>query len=271
MKKKKRSTRNTENMVVVLETRMTMLTSVDQVRGSTGVAPAPGLVSRSIAVERVAVARPSVTLVDTAKNNAMARSQDTVADSKIMAVKNHIGKNVQEVAVTAVIVAIVVLHTLLTHVVRADMAVKNSPVMAAKNSQAMVARKNRATVVKNRAMAVRSLLVTAMSLIPLADTAVLKALSMVVSALSGLMALLVFLVDLVEKRKSMVRGDRSMAQVDMVALAATATKVMGDDTKFEISLVGYFKLMCCVRSEHHAKFTVVPEWVPNANSRWTHW
>lgn len=72
-----------------------MLTSVDQVLGSTGVAPALIPVGTSAAVKRVAVAHPSVILVVTAKNNAMARSRDTVVDSKTMAVKSHIGKKLR--------------------------------------------------------------------------------------------------------------------------------------------------------------------------------
>jgi hypothetical protein len=94
VKKKKRNTASTKNTVVVLETRTTMLTSVDQVRENTSVAPALVLVGTSAAVKRAAVARLRVIPVDKARDNAMVKSQDLVADSKTMAVKNHTGKGV---------------------------------------------------------------------------------------------------------------------------------------------------------------------------------
>lgn len=141
-----------------------------------------------------------------------------------------------------IVVAASVLRPLLTLTVPADTAVKKHRVIAAEKSRAMVARKNQATAVKNRAMAAKSLL------IPLVATVVPKVSNMVVSALSDLMALLAFLVDSVEKRKSTARGGRSMAQVDTVALADMAMRVMSVDTKYDVAQAGCFMLMCCARS-----------------------
>lgn len=149
-------------------------------------------------------------------------------------------------AVTIIIAAILTLRTLLTLIVPADTAAEKSQAMVARKNQAMAAKSTRVSL--GRAMVARSLLVMITTLIPLADTVVLKALNMVVSALSDLMALLAFLADSVEKKKSTARGGRSMAQVGMEAPADTATRVMGDDTKYDVPQAGYFMLMCCARS-----------------------
>ena len=236
----KRKRRSTASTAVAVETRTTMLTSVDQVRENVGVTPALVPVDMSTAVKRAAVDRPSVIPAVTVRSTATARSQDMAVASRTMAVKNRTGMKVRDMAATPEAMATKILDMVLTLIALVDTVVNKSQAMVAKRTTAVLM--DRATA--SRATAVKSL-------IPLVDMAALEAKNMVVSDLSSRTVLRESLEASAEKM-SMERGGTSLALTDM-AVAAVAMEDLADmvrrvtegDTKYNVLQVGCSMLRCC--------------------------
>jgi hypothetical protein len=226
-------------MAVVMKTRM-MLTSVDQDRVNTGVALA--LVSKSTVTRR---ARPSVSpeaiRKATARSSAMARSPATVVVRKNpMAVKNHLGTDVRNTAVTLEATADSNRSMVLTLIALVDTVVKKSLDMGVKSTLANLI---------TRTTVARSLLVLVLTLTDLVDMAVRKVGNTVVSVLIRPTAPLVFLADLVRRLKAMVvavtkmkmntaKGDRSLVQAAMVVQVDMVRRVMEGGTRYEVFCAG---------------------------------
>lgn len=203
----KRKRRSTASTTVTVETRTTMLTSVDQVRETIGVTPALVLADMSTAVKRAAVDHLSVLPGVTARSNATARSLDMVAASRTMAVKSRTGMKVRVMAATLETLAASSLGMVLTLIALADTVVKKSQDTVVKTT--MVVLMGRVTA--NRATAARSLTL-------LVDMAALKAANTVASNLSDPTVLREFLAVLVAKT-SMGREGKSMVLAGMVVAA----------------------------------------------------